>query len=372
MGLFDFFKKEKKGIDETTFNSKQYQEEILAFAQIRYFEAGQNYETVKSELIEKGLSDRQRLLTIIKLMKLNSEMKNNFQRDLDSGKITDIKIKPNAEHQKGNVDQDQVDKYIGFGAYQMDRGDLDNALELFDKAIELDDKATLAYANKGTLYSKKGDKEKALLFYNKALETDPNNIQILENKMDLLFETFFKPNESEFINTVKSILEVNPDHPNALIYMIQYCLREQDNENALTSVKKLFANYYDETVATQLLLKIFHKLPLDRALSEFEKYKTEIDDNANYQLLYCKGLYLKGIEKYDEAIFEFEQMNQVQEFSWSYYQMAIIKNLQNKTDEALELLKTTFRLEPELKSDAKEFPELENLWSNPTFKTLVA
>lgn len=298
-------------------------------------------------------------------------MTENLQRDLDSGKITDIKVIPNSEHQKGNTDQDQVDQYIAFGAYQMDRGDLENALELFDKAIELDDKATLAYANKGTLYSRKEDKENALRFYNKALEIEPDNVQILENKMDLLFDTFFKPNEGEFINTVKSILEINPEHPNALIYMIQYYHREQDNENALICVKKLFANYHEETVAIQLLLKTFHKLPQDKALSEFEKYKMVIDDSAKYQLLYCKGLYLKGIEKYDEAIIEFELMNEVQEFSWSYYQMAIIKNLQNKTVEALELLKATFKLEPELMNDAKEFPELENLWTNPTFIKMV-
>ena len=47
--------------------------------------------------------------------------------------------------------------------------------------------------------------------------------------------------------------------------------------------------------------------------------------------------------------------------------MAIIKNLQNKTNEAIKLLKITFTLEPELKNDAKQFPQLQNLWSNIEF-----
>ncbi|MGF2413463.1 MAG: tetratricopeptide repeat protein, partial [Ferruginibacter sp.] len=82
---------------------------------------------------------------------------------------------------------------------------------------------------------------------------------------------------------------------------------------------------------------------------------------------YCKGLYLKGMGKYDEAINVYEQLNQLQEFSWNYYQMAIIKNLQNKTNEAIKLLKITFTLEPELKNDAKQFLQLQNLWGNIEF-----
>ncbi|QXP78793.1 MULTISPECIES: hypothetical protein [Winogradskyella] len=155
MGIFDFLKPKKNGIDINTFNSKQYQTEITALAQTLYFENDHNYKIVKAKLGKQGLDDNQSNVIIENLKKINSKMVNEFQADLDSGKISEIKIQPNPEHKKGNVDKDQVDKYIGFGAYQMERGDLDNALELFNKAIELDDKATLAYANKGTLFAKK-------------------------------------------------------------------------------------------------------------------------------------------------------------------------------------------------------------------------
>ncbi|NOT94649.1 tetratricopeptide repeat protein [Ferruginibacter sp.] len=367
MGLFNFFKPKKKGIDESTFNSSQYQNEILAFVQVKYFEHRQNYETVLAELEKQGLNNEQGYVVVENLKQLNSKMANEFQQELDSGRITEIKINPNPEHKRGRVDKDQVDKYIGYGAFQMDRGDLDNALELFDKAIELDDKATLAYANKGTLFLKRGDNEKALQFYNKALEIKPNHVLILENKMDLLFEMMNESNEIEFINTVKSILQNDPGHPNALIYIIQFYLKENNIESALKSVKILFANHHSENIAIQLLLDIFHKLPEDKALNEFETFKIILTDKAKYQLEYCKGLYLKGMGKYDEAINVYEQLNQLQEFSWNYYQMAIIKNLQNKTNEAIKLLKITFTLEPELKNDAKQFLQLQNLWGNIEF-----
>ncbi|MFN0290347.1 TPR end-of-group domain-containing protein [Pedobacter helvus] len=51
--------------------------------------------------------------------------------------------------------------------------------------------------------------------------------------------------------------------------------------------------------------------------------------------------------------------------------MAIMKSLQGKTDESLALLNTTFQLEPQLKADAKQYPELQNLWSNPQFIVLT-
>ena len=135
MGLFDFFRKKEEGINERTFNSKQYQDEITAYARTKYFESKQNYDTVQNLLATKGLNNEQVDFIIQRVRELNSKMTEKFQQDLDSGKITDIKVIPNPEHQKGNTDQEQVDKYIAFGAYQMDRGDLDNALELFDKAI---------------------------------------------------------------------------------------------------------------------------------------------------------------------------------------------------------------------------------------------
>lgn len=306
-----------------------------------------------------------------KLKRSIGEIVDDFQSKLDSGEIAEIKIIPNPEHVKGNVTSDQVDKYIGYGAYQMQLKYFDNALELFDKALELDDRATLAYANKGSLYSQKGDSEKALYFYNKALEIEPGHLSVLENKMNLLFETMTEANEDEFINTVKAILKYDPKNPNALIYIIQYHVKNNNIEEALISVKTLFADYHGEAIAIQLLISVLHKLPEERVLSEFSTYKNTIDVHAQYQLEYCKGLYLKDIEKYDEAIKVYDALNRIQEFSWNYYQMAIMKSLQNKTQEAIDLLKKTFELEPGLKNDAKQFHQLQSLWADPNFIQLT-
>ncbi|PTX61995.1 tetratricopeptide repeat protein [Kordia periserrulae] len=361
------------GIKNNIFESEVYQDEILTKAENWYQQNILNYELVKFNLLKEGLNVNQADNIISKLRKKVTEMVDDFQSKLDSGEISEIKIQPNPEHKKGNVDKDQIDKYIGYGAYQMERGDLENALELFDKAIELDEKATLAYANKGKLFSLKNDNEKALLFTNKALEFEPNHKQILDNKVDIVFELFQenKLTEEEFISYIKDILKHDSENPNGLIYIIQYHLKQNQINEALQSVKKLFINYYTEQITIQLMLNTLGQFPQKEALKQFDIIESESNEDAKYQLKYNKGLYLKGIGKLDEAIELYEDLNKIQEFSWNYYQMAIIKNLQNKTDESLKFLESTFRLESELKEDAKNFPELQNLWVNPKFIELT-
>ncbi|TCC87246.1 hypothetical protein EZ428_21305 [Pedobacter frigiditerrae] len=361
------------GIENNVFESAKYQEEIFKKAESLYEKNILNYELVKFNLLKEGLNIAQADLIVAKLYKKVSAMVKDFQEKLDSGVISEIKIQPNPEHQKGNVGKDQVDRYIAYGAHQMEQGYLDNALELFDKAIELDENATLAYANKGQLFALKNDKEKALYFTNKALELEPNHPQILDNKVDIVYDLLNerKIEEQEFISIIKDILTKDSENPNALIYIIQYFLKQNQLDDALQKVKKLFTNYHNEQVTTQLLLNTLEQLPEEEALRQFGIIESEANEEAKYQLKYNKGLYLKGIRKFEEALKLYDDLNKIQEFSWSYYQMAIMKNLQGKTTESLELLKITFNLEPSLKADAKNYPELQNLWTNPDFIELT-
>lgn len=255
----------------------------------------------------------------------------------------------------------------------MDRGDLENALQLFDKAIELDDQAVLAYANKGKLYAMQNDFVQALFFTNKALEIDPNHEQILDNKVDILFELLSedKIDGATFISGIQDVLTKNPENPTALVYITQFYLQTQRIQEALQAVKVLFKNYYSDTNTIELMITTMHQLTVEQALSAFDVIEREVDEEAKYQLRYNKGLYLKGIGTYDEAIYEFNYLNSIQEFSWSFYQMAIIQNIQGKREECFSNLRTTFRLEPQLKEDAKTYWELQNLWNDPEFIELT-
>lgn len=365
-------KKETIDVKENVelFESDEVRRDILEIAKTFFSENNQDYSIVKEKLsVDLNLNENESNAIIEELKVDISKMVEEFKEELNSGRIAELKIHPNSEHTKDNVDSLQVDKYIGYGIFQMDRGDFDNALELFDKAIELDDKASLAYANKGKLYTLKNEKERGLDFYNKALELDPNNEAVLDNKVHLVFALFTenKIDEKEFINSMKEILQIDPNSPNAALYVIQFYLKNKDIPNALLLVKKIFKTYYRDQQITHVLLDTLARLPEKQALAEFDVIESEVGEDAKYQLYYNKGLYLKGIGKYDAAIELYLDLNKVGEFSWNYYQIAIMQNLQGQERLAIENLKRTFELEPGLKDDAKQFPQLQNLWNNPMF-----
>ena len=96
-----------------------------------------------------------------------------------------------------------------------------------------------------------------------------------------------------------------------------------------------------------------------------------VNPRDSYNIKYRKALYLKAKQRFNEAIAVFEQLNLELEFAWNYYQMAIMENLIGNTDSCLKLLKKTFALDPRLKADAKQYPELANLQLEPAFIAVV-
>jgi tetratricopeptide (TPR) repeat protein len=248
-------------MDARKFSNEATRAELLTAAEAIYFGNNHDYAAVRRHLLQQGLNEPQAQELVSQLQQRVAGMVDNFKGQLDAGVITDIKISPNPEHTKGNV--------------------------------------------------------------------DPGHVQILEHKMNLLFEMMTEANEPEFIRTVRTILQQDPNNPDALVFIIQYELKQGNTDGALSALKTLFTDYYTEQIAIQLVLDIFSRLPREKALAEFARFSAAINEDARYQLDYCKGLYLKGIGAYDEAIALFAGLNGRQEFSWNYYQMAIMKNLRS-------------------------------------------
>ncbi len=64
--------------------------------------------------------------------------------------------------------------YSSRGAAYWKKGDKEQAIADYDKAIALDPNDAIAYDNRGVAYEKKGDKEKAIADFRKALEIAPS------------------------------------------------------------------------------------------------------------------------------------------------------------------------------------------------------
>jgi tetratricopeptide (TPR) repeat protein len=163
-----------------------------------------------------------------------------------------------------------VDKYIYYGACQMlgEHIDYSYAREKFDRALQLDNKATLAYANLGSLAVMSGNKTEALQWFNKALEIEPYHAQVLANKLELIVDmphTTLK----EFESTVELLLANDPLHPTALNYRIQLAIYRSIPYTALSYLKVYYPHYYLESDAIKLLKNVLASLPLFKARQAF-------------------------------------------------------------------------------------------------------
>ena len=74
---------------------------------------------------------------------------------------------------EGKIDYKRSNKYFGLGIGYAIRGELETAIEYFDKAIAFNTENASAYANRGNIYLQQSQWDKALADYDRALEIYP-------------------------------------------------------------------------------------------------------------------------------------------------------------------------------------------------------
>jgi len=79
-------------------------------------------------------------------------------------------------------------EYFDRGVAASEKGELDQAIDDFTKAIELDPKLAFAYNNRGNVYRKKGNYDQAISDYTKAIEIAPAETQIYINRAYAYYE----------------------------------------------------------------------------------------------------------------------------------------------------------------------------------------
>ena len=73
-------------------------------------------------------------------------------------------------------------EHVNRGLFYSLDGDLDRAIEQYDKAIRLNPAYALAYRNRGDAYYEKGDDFRAIEDYNQAIRLDPTYASAYSNR----------------------------------------------------------------------------------------------------------------------------------------------------------------------------------------------
>ncbi len=137
------------------------------------------------------------------------------------------------------------------------RGDWDNALLHFRRAIEQDDSMIAAYNELGVVFYKMGETASAMQMYRRVLDMDPNEVGTRYNKALLLQET---GRAAEALSQIEEILRLQPDfapahyllgimyaeHPRTLHLAAKHYrifLRLAPNDNAAPAVRQWIDQY---------------------------------------------------------------------------------------------------------------------------------
>jgi tetratricopeptide (TPR) repeat protein len=249
------------------------------------------------------------------VIKLYSKIKDykNFEKPEESTDIVKGKVESNKKKKHVKLDRNrksQPKKFkiiiilivsvviIGFVVYQSyiesildkvrnlnkkglesnEQGKYQEAIDYYDKALELDPNYVSALNNKGVALKKQGKYQEAIDYYDKALELDPNYVSALDNKGQVFEE---QGKYQEAIAWFDKALKVNPNYEESLTNKVNAL---NNKGNALLEL----GNYNEG-------IKYYDKV-------------LEIDPNNEYALantgwaLNQQGKYQEAIEYYDKAL----------------------------------------------------------------------
>ena len=193
------------------------------------------------------------------------------------------------------------------GAELLSQGNMDDALEEFQKAVELNPKDPVAQRNVAYVLDRQGKVEEAIDAYKQAIELDPKNL-LAYNNLGVLYDKEGKYDEA--IWQLENALSVNPSDPTTLKNLenakkSKAVMQERENqlaalrrevdiqpENALALYKlgRLYAFFDRKEEALEWLGKALehgyddeHNLKTDPALDKLREDARFMDLLSKYQ-----------------------------------------------------------------------------------------
>ncbi len=187
-------------------------------------------------------------------------------------------------------------------AYQK-KGQYEEAIGDYDKAIELNPGIAAAYASRGILYAQKGDLDRAIRDYNTAIKVDPT-YDLAYNNRGVAYGR--KGDLDQAIRDYNKTIELNPTHPSAYTNRGIAYGQKSDWDRAIPDYNKAIEldpshamSYNSRGIAYE------NKGDLEQAFLDFNK---AIELNPNLAIAYnSRGGQYSRKKDYDRAIRDFDR-----------------------------------------------------------------
>ena len=156
--------------------------------------------------------------------------------------------------------------YCNLGDALSDKGEENEAIAQYGKALEITPGLLRAHYNLGTILARKGEKEKAIMQFREALEINPNDAEVHNNLGAALFEM---GGREEAIAQYRAALQIKPEYRDALKNLGTALFEKGEREEAIAQYRKALQIKPDDADACNKLgTALCQKGDLDGAIAQ--------------------------------------------------------------------------------------------------------
>lgn len=196
-------------------------------------------------------------------------------------------------------------EYISKGVSSLKKGQVEDAITHFNRAIDLDPGKAVAYAARGSAYFRLEKLDNAISDYNKAIEINPDLEVAYQGRGSVYYRQGQLDNA---ISDYTRVIKINPGLVNAYIDRGNIYQEQGRFDEAISDFSKVLEMKPGEAITYYLRGNAYYqKNQLDNAISDYSKV---IEFDPKFAVAYqnrgtayqFKGEYQKAISDYDKAI----------------------------------------------------------------------
>ncbi len=152
-------------------------------------------------------------------------------------------------------------EFLDNGISDFYEGKFENAIENFDKSLELNKEFSVTYFFRGASYHSLGEYDEAMLDYTKAITLDPKMTDAYYNRAKVILsrKDIQNPDIKKAIADLEKALELDENFADALYAMAAAYKKLEDYHKALEYIEKLLQISPDHVYARALKKLILQK-----------------------------------------------------------------------------------------------------------------
>jgi tetratricopeptide (TPR) repeat protein/serine/threonine protein kinase len=190
--------------------------------------------------------------------------------------------------------------YEGLGEALFQKGQLDEAVVHYKKAIELDPKYVVAHHNLGFALKKQGKPDEAVVYYKKAVELDPKDAIVHTNLGDVLRE---QGKLVEAVAEYREAVRLKPDYPKGRRDLDSALAARRTIEGATKAIE---LKPIDWSSWNQRAWAYFQQKQWDQAVADYSK-SIELNPDMHTNWLH-RGHAHAALKKWDDAVADFSEL----------------------------------------------------------------